>query len=676
MTIHPALAALLLGVLLPAHANPEPVTFDSLLGEMTDRDRLASLPDPAYTCRQFSSYDRAATSPDDQSTWFANADFSKFLRTEEYDGKTQHVMMDTAGPGAIVRFWVTWVHRPEGMLRIFLDGSDNPEVEAPLHRFIDGGELAGPPLSAGVSPETEYDRRGHNLYLPIPYARHCKITYEGPIKGSLYYQINYRTYSGGTKVTSFRRSDPERSKDFLDRVQRRLLSPPITPANSTTATLLGTIDPGASRAIDRTGPAAIRELALRLQAKDMEQALRSTVLAIEFDGTRTVWCPLGDFFGTGHQLHPSKTWYTAVGNDGSMSCSWLMPFKKSARVAVHNHGKQPITLALGNITTTPWKWTDRSMHFHGTWHELRHKPVVGGRGTEDANYVTITGRGVYVGDTLTVFNAAHSWWGEGDEKIHVDGEKFPSHFGTGTEDYYGYAWCRPESFTAPFQAQPSGAGNLRSGMSVNSRFRSLDAIPFESSLKFDMELWHWATTKINYAPTTFWYALPGAACNVAPDPDAAAQAVARIADDIVPVPRIKGAIEGEAMKEIQKTGGSTEMQGSTTWNWSGFQQVWWMDGKPGDKLLLGFEVPTSGRHRVIAHLTQAPDYGIHQIRINGKPAGTHDFYETKVIWKPIDLGVHDLRAGANQLEITVTGSNDKAIKRHMFGLDCLLLKQP
>jgi phage protein U len=45
------------------------------------------------------------------------------------------------------------------------------------------------------------------------------------------------------------------------------------------------------------------------------------------------------------------------------------------------------------------------------------------------------GRRVYVGDTLTIMNPEEQWWGEGDEKIWVDGEDFPSLFGTGTEDY-------------------------------------------------------------------------------------------------------------------------------------------------------------------------------------------------------------------------------------------------
>ena len=69
-------------------------------------------------------------------------------------------------------------------------------------------------------------------------------------------------------------------------------------------------------------------------------------------------------------------------------------------------------------------------------------------------------------------------------------------------------------FESPFHAQPDGRGNLAVGFSVNSRYRALDAIPFTKQIKFDMELWHWADTQVNYAPSTFWYARPGATCNV------------------------------------------------------------------------------------------------------------------------------------------------------------------
>ena len=127
----------------------------------------------------------------------------------------------------------------------------------------------------------------------------------------------------------------------------------------------------------------------------------------------------------------------------------------------------------------------------------------------DVNYVDLAGQGVYVGDALTVFNTVDAWWGEGDEKIFVDGEEFPSSIGTGTEDYYGYAWCRPEKFSHPFIAQPTGAGNFHPGMTVNMRYRSLDAIPFATEISSNIEMWHWVKTKMNFAMTAFWYVKPG-----------------------------------------------------------------------------------------------------------------------------------------------------------------------
>src|SRR5690606_26564613 len=83
------------------------ITIESLLREMVDRETLARFPQPAYTCRQASSYDRDAVSPDDPKTWFANWDRSQFVRIEEKDGRKEYVMMDQAGPGAIVRIWAT-----------------------------------------------------------------------------------------------------------------------------------------------------------------------------------------------------------------------------------------------------------------------------------------------------------------------------------------------------------------------------------------------------------------------------------------------------------------------------------------------------------------------------------------------------------------------------------------
>ncbi len=678
----------------------QPVSLESLLGEMIDRQRPARFPQPAFVCRQFSSFDRDTKSPQAPG-WFANWDRSQFVRVEENAGRREYVMMDAPGPGAVVRFWGTW-HGPgggpfsNGTLRVYLDGSPQPAIQGPIADLISGGALIGPPLSDSVSPQTEYARRGHNLYLPIPYQTHCKITYQsdkivdfGAKKGeAIYYQINYRTYTPGTSVETFRRGRLEQLKPLVEKVGRRLVqsgwgeeqapaSPPVR--------LAGDLPPQASshdggRSILLKGPAAIRQLTLRLKAGDPQQALRSTVLEITFDGDRAVWCPVGDFFGIGYHLHKYRSWYTEVDEDGTMRCFWVMPFEKSCQVRLLNPGQQPVEVELAALAGN-WSWDDRSMHFHAAWHQYT-KIDTGpnkdqtGRGAFDVNYVKIDGRGQYVGDTLTVFNGTNAWWGEGDEKIYIDGETFPSHIGTGTEDYYGYAWCRAEPFQSPFHAQPTGEGNMAGGFSVDSRYRILDSLPFQHSIRFDMELWHWRHTRMNYAPTTFWYARPGATCNVQPDPKTAALPVAKKRGDVVEIFHAPGAIEGESLKIVEKTGGTTQVQEADAFRWSNDRQLWWRDAHPGDRLVLELPVPQAGRYRVTANLTKARDYAVVQLSLGGRPAGEPlDRFAPQVGHNPLALGQFSLDKGPNRLTVEITGANPKAVKSYMFGLDYVKLEK-
>ncbi len=669
------------------------ITLVSLLEDMIERDHLARLPEVGYTCSQFSSYDRHSTEPG-SSTWWANDDRSYFVRIEETNGRKEYVLMDTAGPGAIVRFWATW-HGPgggpfsNGTLRVYLDGQAEPVIEGPMADLISGGALVGPPLSEGVSPDTEKARQGHNLYLPIPYAGHCKVTYEtdafideGAHKGeALYYQINYRTYEQGASVETFSREALKQAQSVLARVQKTLSKPERAGANGLHVEVTPhSLTAGQSRPVVLKGPAAIRSLKFKIHAENESQALRSTVLQIECDGTRTVWVPLGDFFGTGYHIRPYASWYTEVLADGTLSCDWIMPFKTGATVTLLNLGDQSVDVAEYRVGISAWDWDDQSCYFFGAWQQwarLKTQTNTQSRdfGAFDLNWVTIRGQGHYVGDTLTLFNAAPTWWGEGDEKIYVDGEAFPSHLGTGTEDYYGYAWCRPELFASPFHAQPSGAGNITSGFTVNSRYRVLDAIPFKKSLQFDMELWHWAKTRMDYAPATFWYARPGATSNVVPDPKEASQPVAQSAE-YVPKPRkVANALEGETLKVLDCTGGTHTVQHSTTFNWSDNCQRWWIDAKPQDCLIIEFSAPQSGTYAIEVGLTKAVDYGLVQLAINDQIAHRSlDCYHTSVIADAVVLKDCALVAGANRLKITMVGANPKAVKRHMFGLDYLLIK--
>jgi hypothetical protein len=537
---------------------------------MLDRDAVARWPDPPYTCRQASSYDRKSKTPDDPAGWFANQDWSHFLRSEQIKGRCEWVLMDADGPGCIVRQWWGGKFPPKGaMLRFYLDGADEPAIEGYPHDLLAGGALVGKPLSMENGKAPPGAPGGMNLYLPIPYARHCKITYSEPDATDpakppqkRWYNIEYRTYPAGTKVKTFTMAELKAlSQTLWDAyLGRPGGSPPMAELKTRGETVamvcqgliyqepsegkwvyspgggVAPVDPGRQVSIDLPpGPGAVRTLLLNVNGnghQPYKPAMRSTVLRIVFDGEESVWCPLGDFMGMGAEFCLIGTGYRGALGSTRMYCGWVMPYQKSASITVLNLGQSPVSAGC-DVRVGPWTWDARSMHFHAAWRQERGIPT---RPYKDWNYVAVAGKGVYMGDTLAVFNPVNTWWGEGDEKIWVDGESFPSHFGTGTEDYYGYSYGNPTLFQGPFCCQPRVDGPGNAGHTTNTRTRILDAIPFEKSIKVDMEIWHWKDVKVNYAVTSYWYALPGATSNRAPQPEEAAAPIPHVPAPAAPGP--------------------------------------------------------------------------------------------------------------------------------------------
>jgi hypothetical protein len=417
-----------------------------------------------------------------------------------------------------------------------------------------------------------------------------------------------------------------------------------------------------------TGPQAIRALSVKWtpSADRDEPALRSCLLEMTFDGEATVSAPLGDFFGTAPGLNPFLSLPLGTSKEGLLSSRWVMPFQKTAEVRVRNLGQAPVSFAA-SLVAQPYTWTDRSLLFHAKW---RGEFDVPSDPKFDWNYLTASGQGVFAGVAFTIDNPVRDWWGEGDEKIYVDGETFPSHFGTGTEDYYGYAWCFPALFTHAYhnQTRCDGPGNY--GRTAVNRWHILDRIPFTRDFRFDMELWHWKSCKNNLGVTSYWYARPGA--TDAFKPIAAADLVVRPMPEYQ-VPKVKGAIEGEKMTILKQTGTPGPQDWETT---SGGQHLWWHGGQqPGDVLELGFQVEKAGRYKITAQFLKAVDYGIAQLAINDTKAGEPmDFYNDGVIISgPVELGAFELKAGQNTVSFTIVGANPKAVKAYMTGLDYLLL---
>ena len=654
-------ASVLLLMNLAGRSTAAEISMSSLLDDMTNLTAMAEFPNPPYVTKQFSSYDRASTTPADPKTWFANNDCGNYLRIEDRGDHKEHVMADMQGPGAVVRIWSP---NPGGTLRIYLDGNERPALEYAMADLLAGKHPLLPrPIAADLS-------MGWNLYFPIPYAKSCKVTCD---QGGQYYHVNYRTYPGGTVVKTFTLAQLEAAKAEIKKLARRLATldngVPM-PDEAKASVIRNTIAPGQTvNAVKLTGPRAMASLQILADVpKDqLEAALRGLVIQISFDGRQTVEAPLGDFFGAAPGINPFQSLPLGVKPNGAMYCHWVMPFEKTAEIRLVNHGKDAVAIE-GCVATVPWKWTDSSMYFHARWkidYDVRTRPM------QDWNYLTAKGQGVFGGVAFFIDNPVKDWWGEGDEKIYVDGETFPSHFGTGTEDYYGFGWCCPRPFTHAYHNQPRCDGPGNYGRTSVNRFHILDRIPFTKSFKFDMELWHWKDCRVNMAVLVYYYGLPGATDTF--PPIAPEKLVLRPLPEVAVV-RVPGAIEGEKMRIVKSIGAV----GTQEWDDdSGGQHLWWHGGqKPGDELLLEFQIPKAGKFRVFGRFLKAVDYGIMQLAVNGKKAGGPiDFFHDGVVHTAeIPLGTFELRQGPNQLSAVVVGANPKAQKQYMLGLDYIRLQ--
>ncbi len=118
-------------------------------------------------------------------------------------------------------------------------------------------------------------------------------------------------------------------------------------------------------------------------------------------------------------------------------------------------------------------------------------------------------------DTFVVFvHLINSgWWGEGEIKFFMDGDgEFPTLCGTGTEDYFGGAWCFGETFSAPYLGYPYGDASNRVGARHGLyRFHIMDPIRFESDLRVTMQAIGWRSEgrylplQDDIASVAYWY---------------------------------------------------------------------------------------------------------------------------------------------------------------------------
>ena len=522
-------------VFVPPPPGPEPkpapgeISVLSLVDEMNDLDRLARLPsaDDAFVARQASSYDRRSRRPEDGEAWFANDDFvtptaPNLVRVEAApDGGRRYVLLDAQGPGVVTRLWTA---TPAGTVRIYVDDGTQPALEAPL------GELLSGAVAPFEPPLAQVTAMGFSLYFPFPFRSRCLITLDSitsvdPFSGrpveKVYYQVGYRQYPAGAqaRVRPYSSAELQRAAPAVARVAAALRAGEVAAGEGTAERVVPiahtALAPGQGVTTSVEAPAgggAITTLRFTTPERDPAR-LRGTILTMSFDGVETVRAPLVDFFGTGPGWNPTRSLPFTVGADGTLLCRFVMPFAKTAVVTVSRPagvGGEPALELTGALTVVarPFEGDGRAV-FHA---RFRPPEALATRPLRDWHVATLQGRGRQVGTVLDVENPPQvAWWGEGDEKIYVDGATFPDPFGTGTEDYFGYAWSSTERFAHPYHALTlaPGPGEGFAGSFSMNRFLIADPLPFTSALRFDLELWHWSDTTLHLSALLYWYAAPG-----------------------------------------------------------------------------------------------------------------------------------------------------------------------
>ncbi|MCR4779259.1 MAG: DUF2961 domain-containing protein [Lachnospiraceae bacterium] len=168
--------------------------------------------------------------------------------------------------------------------------------------------------------------------------------------------------------------------------------------------------------------------------------LRDLVIRFYWDNADlpAIECPLGDFFCLGFGAsYCVNSLPVSVNPTRGMNCYFSMPFKNRAVITLENQCDEDIHAFFYQVDYCLKPVDNDTLYFHAQWRRQK----ITQKGSDYAILDNIHGKGHYIGTFLGLATLERYWYGEGEVKIYIDGDKeFPTVCGTGTEDYFGGAW--------------------------------------------------------------------------------------------------------------------------------------------------------------------------------------------------------------------------------------------
>ncbi len=228
---------------------------------------------------------------------------------------------------------------------------------------------------------------------------------------------------------------------------------------------------------------------------------RFSILRMYWDDEKdpSVEVPLGDFFAMGWGKYARISSLAICVNPGSAFNSyWPMPFRRKAKITLENIDEKPMTLFYQvdySLAPVPAD----AAYFHAQFRRVNPLPYKQVYTIVDG----VKGRGHYIGTYMAWGVHNNGWWGEGEIKFYMDGDKeFPTINGTGTEDYFNGSYDfenqethQYEEFTSPYSGlaqviKPDGLYHSQPRFGLY-RWHIVDPIRFESDLRVTIQALGW-----------------------------------------------------------------------------------------------------------------------------------------------------------------------------------------
>lgn len=368
---------------------------------------------------------------------------------------------------------------------------------------------------------------------------------------------------------------------------------------------------------DLQGPGMVTHIWITVAANEYGWP-RLLRLRIYYDGSATpsVDAPLGDFFGVGHGFERNiNSLMVRDSSDGrSRNCYWPMPFRRACRIAITNEGRRRVANLYYHVD---WRKLPSLPADAGYFHALYRQalPAAAGKPYE---VLAVEGRGHYVGTVMSVIQTAGGWFGEGDDLFYVDGEKTAGIQGTGSEDYFNDAWSLREA-EGLYTGVPVAEGTDVGARMTAYRWHLADPIPFTRSFRFDIEHAGWTFNPDGsvrsafeerpdlFSSVAFWYQ-QGIAKGLTEPPYGSAR---------LPHGNARQIEAEDLIARVRTENGKAEVQKDVFWS----RDLLFLNAAaPGARISIPFSVDQDGEYELTAQIAHAPDYGIYDALLDGKPA--------------------------------------------------------